>query len=102
MSSQDLFSWAAARSSDPETSQLAAEHIKPSLTRLRRMFLQSLVELGQSTANEAAWHATGDHTLRESIRKRAAELVKSGEIEIVGKRQCKVTGVAANVYRVTE
>ena len=93
----DLFSW-AARSGDPSTSHLAAEHIRPSLSRLRRMFLETLARIGPATANEVAWAATEDHTLRESIRKRAAEVVKTGEARIVAKRSCKVTGMMANVY----
>ena len=95
----DLFSW-AARSGDPSTSHLAAEHIRPSLSRLRRIFLETLTRIGPATANEVAWAATEDHTLRESIRKRAAEVVKTGEARIIAKKSCMITGMMANVYAV--
>jgi hypothetical protein len=53
------------------------------------------------TANEAAARCVTLHGgERETYRKRADELVRSGEIEIGGSRACQQTGKRATTYRV--
>lgn len=93
----DLFDW-AARTTDPVESQIAAKVIKPNLPKLRRMFVDSCRALGGGTAQEIAWHATTDATVRESIRKRATECVRDGLVYRSVQRQCKVTGQVARVF----
>lgn len=93
----DLFDW-AARTTDPQESHEAARVIRPNLPKLRRMFVESCRQLGGGTAQEIAWHATTDATVRESIRKRATECVRDGLVYRSVQRQCKVTGQVARVF----
>lgn len=97
----DLFDW-AARATDPVESQDSARYIKPNLPKLRRMFVDSCRALNGGTAQEIAWHATTDATLRESVRKRATECVRDGLVYRSVQRQCKVTGQVARVFQVVE
>lgn len=81
-----------ARTTDPQTSQDAADEIQPKLVGLRAEFVRRLKELGRpATANEVA---AGD----ESIRKRAVECVRIGYVVEMGTKTCSVTGKRATVY----
>lgn len=87
-----------ARASDPVTSHLSAVVTTSKITLLRLEFLRALKAIGPATANEVAAHASDDFSHRESIRKRARELVDSGFIRVVDKRKCRATGSVAQVY----
>ena len=77
------------RKSDPDTSREGAA--ATNLNAHQRLFLDRLEQLGQATANEVAEGC-------ESVRKRASELVRSGDIQVIGIRAFKVTGRRASVY----
>lgn len=96
-----LFDWAErARITDPTTSIEAAKDIAISLTQRRRQFLEALRKLGTATANEVAELACeGNYSLRESIRKRAHELVRLGLVDQVGIKKCGVSGREVAAYR---
>jgi hypothetical protein len=84
------------RNIDPLTSRLGAEHIAPKLGPKCAEFVQRLRERGPSTANEIA---DGD----ESIRKRAAQLVKAGYIrKLKDSGVCTVTGRLATKYELAQ
>lgn len=101
MSSYELLDWAAARASDPVTSKIAADEIKPKLTLRCQQFLGALEKLGTATANEVAKQvAPDDFGLFGSIRRRASDLHKAGVIEVVNRRACGVTGKFVSVYGV--
>ncbi len=103
MSSYELLDWAAARPSDPVTSKIAADEIKPKLTLRCNQFLHALEKLGQATANEVAKQvAPDDFGLFGSIRRRASDLHKAGVIQIVDRRACGVTGKFVSVYGVSK
>lgn len=66
------------------------------------MFVQWLIARGApSTASEVG-SAAENHSMRESIRKRAAECVANGWVEKCARKVCSVSGSEAAVYRVTE
>ena len=98
-----LLDWAEshARIGDPVTSHIAARDIGTSLSTLEQLFFDALLQLGSATANEVARHATthttADHS-RESIRKRAGDLVRKNRISVIGHRCCNVTGKPASIY----
>lgn len=100
----DLFDYAEsrlARVSDPETSQFAAVQTATKLTQRCQQFLDGLRLLGQATANEVAVFVAGQNIgLVGSIRRRASDLHAAGLVEIVDRRECKVTGKRVHVYRV--
>lgn len=88
------------RINDPETSIAAAEDILPRLNQRCQQFLCALRILGQATAKEAAVHACpGNYAQCETIRRRASDLCRQGVIEIVGQRQCRVSGKTVSVYK---
>lgn len=90
-----------ARSTDPATSHDAARSIAPKLGRLCRQFTDAVQSLGSATASEAAQECARRHGgLAESFRKRAHECVRAGTLEVCGERDCAVTRVRAQVYRV--
>lgn len=89
-----------ARSSDPVESHEAAKHVASKRTALQVEFMASLMEIGNGTANEVAANATGEYSHRESLRKRAKELLDSGKIRKAESRKCRVTGNTAAVYEV--
>lgn len=98
----ELLNWAAARVSDPATSKIAADEIKPKLTERCQQFLDGLQVLGTATANEVAKQvAPDDFGLFGSIRRRASDLHKAGVIEVIDRRACGVTGKFVSVYGVT-
>jgi len=97
-----------ARSTDPETSKEAADHATGQLNANQLRFLIALTSLVRATASEVARRAWPDiegennHARRETIRKRAYELVNSGQIETAGARKCDVSGRRAMTYRVAK
>jgi len=91
---------AIARRSDPKSSHDAAAAIAPKLGGLQALFVETLKANSQIplTANEVAERAiafTRDEGVvktlqrRESLRKRAKELVKAGMIRECEKRFCR-------------
>jgi len=101
MSIDTLFDWAErARITDPATSIESAKDTATVLTQRRRQFLEALKRLGTATANEVAELACeGNYSLRESIRKRAHELVRLGLVDQVGVKKCGVSGREVAAYR---
>lgn len=94
---------AVVRPSDPATSHVAADEVASKLAGLRREFVEGVRRCGGSaTANEAAAAMSGDHSIRESIRKRAKECVDRGLVKIEAARVCNVSGSLATVYEVVE
>ena len=80
-----------ARTSDPETSHLAAEQIRPHLGRLHRVVIATLKENGEPmTAKE----------IGPDAHKRMLELVEADQIETCGTRICSVSGRMAQAYRI--
>jgi hypothetical protein len=100
----DLFDYAEsrlARVTDPETSQCAAVEATARLTQRCQQFIDGLRLLGQATANEVAVFVAGQNIgLVGSIRRRASDLHAAGLVEIVDRRECKVTGKRVHVYKV--
>jgi len=98
------------RRTDPETSQQAAAQVSSGLGAKQAEFVAALRALRQATAAEVAAFAvpleigqtTAGLCKRETIRKRASELVKLGWIRVVGVRKCDITGNAASVYEVVK
>lgn len=98
------------RPSDPEPSHVAAEQIASGLSDKQATFVEHARLLRQATAAEVAASAvpleigqtTAGLCKRETIRKRASELVKAGWIRVVGQRKCYVTGKLASIYEVIQ
>jgi hypothetical protein len=99
----DLLDYAEqrARQSDPLPSKVAASEIEKDLSELQKQFLQGLRELGQATANEVAAHLTDNFARRNTLRRRASDLVGK-HIRDIGSRKCKETRRLATVYEVIE
>jgi hypothetical protein len=100
----NLLDWSESicRKQDPVTSFVAAEKTAPKLAGLRLQLVEGVTRLGgAATSQEAAAAMTDNHSLRESIRKRAKECVANGSLKIVGKRVCEVTGNQSQVYGLT-
>jgi hypothetical protein len=95
-----------ASTSSPDTSSAAATATLPKLGGCYRAFLDALASLGKpSTAHEIAARAEAislTPAMRETYRKRAAELVASGKIAKDGTRPCEITGFSAATYRLTQ
>ena len=92
-----------ARQSDPMTSRMAAEEVRPKLHGLREVFLIALTDLGGiRTAREVGERARemGLHSEVESVRKRAAELERQKFIELAELRRCPFTGKLAEGWMV--
>ena len=92
-----------ARQSDPVTSQVAAEEVRPKLHGLREVFLIALADLGGiRTAREVGERARemGLHSEVESVRKRAAELERLKFIELAELRRCPFTSKLAEGWKV--
>jgi hypothetical protein len=104
------YGYPIARNSDPEPSKIAAGDTKPKLGGNHKVFLLALKRIGRpATAQEVAAEAVPiDGSLpvpsafskRESIRKRAKELVRMGFIGVGDARICRVTGKESTVYEV--
>jgi hypothetical protein len=100
----DLLQWAESRSmarvSDPETAKEAAADIAIVLTQLEREFLSTLRDLVSATSNEVAAVIAGDNFgRRNTLRRRASDLLAKGMIEAIEPRVCTVTGKRATVYK---
>jgi hypothetical protein len=96
-----LLDWAEARVSDPVTSKIACEEIAPKIGMLEQLFIASLMELGEGTANEIAANAVRNGALNhESIRKRASGLQSKLVIYQHDQRICNHTGKLAQTYKV--
>ena len=91
------------RTTDPITSKISGQETYCRKLNLQMSFLVGLRSLGTGTAQEVAEEAKvlGHIGLAESIRKRAYELERSGQITVCETRRCKVTGRAASVYRLS-
>ena len=91
-----------ARQSDPVTSRQAAEEIKPKVSQLQQAFLAALAAIGKpATANEVGAKAVamGLAVNAESVRKRSAEVERSGMVRVVGIQRCSVTGKLGEAWR---
>lgn len=106
MTEFDSFDWDSSqgsRESDPQTSKDAAEEIAPSLPSLQAEFLAKLSEVGEATSNEVAALVAGNNfARRNTMRRRASDLIAKKRIEAVGSRVCRVTHRKATVYRVAK
>lgn len=92
-----------ARQSDPLTSRMAAEEIKPKVSQLQQAFLAALAAIGKpATANEVGAKAVamGLAGNAESVRKRSAEVERAGMVRVVGIQRCSVTGKLAEGWRI--
>lgn len=92
-----------ARASDPVTSHVAAEEVKPRISQLQSAFLQALDDLGggPATAREIAERAKEMGLVREteSVRKRSAELERLNLIRVVDVRRCAYTNKLAESFK---
>jgi len=92
-----------ARTNDPATSQEASMNFEALRQVRKKQFLDGLAALGGlGTAREAVSMITKDATLSDSIRRRASDLVRTGEITIVGSRRCSVSNHKATIYKLRE
>ena len=97
-----------ARDSDPETSHAAAAEMLPKLSVLEQRMLWTFRSDGPCTANEAAVIAEDDYLHEkvqanaETYRKRYDGLLKKSRIVADGKKQCRISGKVATVYRIKE
>lgn len=88
-----------SRQSDASTSHDSAAFIAVNLAAYQHRFLDALVALGRPcTAVEIAASVESEHGARETLRKRAGEMLKAGLIREVGRRQCLVTGAMARTF----
>lgn len=85
------------------TSNEAAQATIPKLGGCYRAFVEALGALGKSsTAHEIAARAESTSptpAMRETYRKRAAELVRQNKIAEDGRRTCEITGFSAKTYK---
>ena len=101
-----------ARDSDPETSHDAAAEMLPKLSELECRLYDEFHNIGSMTANEAAQSAlrtasAEPYVVRnklnhETLRKRYTGLLAKSRIESNGKKQCRITGKLATVYRIKD
>lgn len=89
-----------SRISDAPTSIAGARSIEPQLSTLQAQFLSMLEQLGPSTSNEVAAACSDNFARRNTIRRRASDLIASGHIIEVGSRICSISGRNATVYEV--
>ena len=90
-----------ARNTDPSPSHIAAAAVQPKLGFLCQMFLDVLRRSPEPmTAREVERAASGQF-IPDSLRKRAAELVRKGAIVECGSRGCRVSGALATTYRIS-
>ena len=86
------------RVTDPQPSVEAAVVIAPKLTELQAAFMAELRTIGPSTANEVAESISTNFARRNSLRRRASDLVKLGLVVAQQSRICRVSGRSATVY----
>lgn len=100
-----------ARASDPEPSHVAADQVSSGLSDIKVAFVLTLQQSNTGmTASEVAaaaipiepGQAAVSMCRRETMRKRASELVRSGWIRVIGQRACGITGKLATVYEVAK
>ncbi len=97
-----------ARDTDPDTSHDAAAEMRPKLSALESRMADVWRQNGPLTANEAAdIAALTEYTLplganAETYRKRYDALLKKCRIVADGKKQCRISGKMATVYKRTE
>lgn len=99
-----------ARRTDPATSHQASKKTVAELGGYHLIFYNALQKIGhEATAQEVAAAAVpldgsmpvaAGFSKRESIRKRAKELVSRGVISVTGSRICRVTGNESSTYEV--
>ena len=97
----DLLEWSElkCRNADPSTSLIAAKAAALKLVGLRLQLVEGVTRCGgQATSKEAAAMVAENYELRESIRKRAAECVSAGALQVIGNRCCNVSGNRSQVY----
>lgn len=86
-----------------ETRQEAYDRVFATLGARQRIVLESLGMVESVTANELAvfMYDMGHfpNSDRNNVHPRLNELVALGQVEIVGKRKCSVTGRTCAVYR---
>ena len=93
----DLFDY-GARTSDPETSHIAAARQRHTAEDDRQLVLRLLAVYGPSTDHELAAHA---RRLQTSLGVRRGELVKAGKVEWAGYTRLSPSGSPARVWRLT-
>tara|TARA_R110000824_G_scaffold69785_5_gene179598 strand:- start:380 stop:727 length:348 start_codon:yes stop_codon:yes gene_type:complete len=97
-----------ARDSDPETSHDAAAEMQPKCGLLEARMTSVWWHNGPLTANEAAAIAVvyyannGKPHGHETYRKRYDGLLKKNRIVADGKKQCRISGKLATVYRIKD
>ena len=95
-SEKPLNQYGYSRTNDPDTSKEAITESTASLARAQ--FVRGLKICGKpSTANEIAEHA--ENQMKETVRKRAKEVVRAELVVEFGKRKCEVTGKNATTYK---
>lgn len=92
-----------ARRTDPQTSQEAAGETAAKLSKLQDLFVSILrgAKRPMTAMEVAAIASPTNHASRESIRKRAGELVDS-VIKKHDRRRCTVTGKSAQTYVINQ
>lgn len=79
--------------------------ILPNLSERQAQVLSCLAEYGAATANELAQYMTDKgifpYFSRNFVHPRLNELVKLGEVKVVGKRRDSITDRTTSVYMVT-
>ena len=90
-----------SRVSDPATSK-DAEPLTSNRRFLCGVYLDEVYKSAEPlTAGEIAAKAAALHpgVIAESVRKRTAELVESGEIVVAGERRCSISGKNCRTFR---
>jgi hypothetical protein len=92
---------AYARSTDPDTSHEAAASVRGAVANHReQMVIDSLFELGPSTANEVVEHLGGG-AYYQSITPRFKPLEKKGLIRRTGEKRSNPGGRQAEIWDLT-
>ena len=95
----DLFSWAGARNTDPETSHLAAEAHPAIRAHDRRLVLRAHAERPNGLTDFELGALVGRQ--QTSAGKRRGELRDAGLIEATDARRLAPSGSPAIVWRIT-
>ncbi len=84
------------RRTDPATSQIAGEDVKPKLNGLRKQFVDRCRHWEECFGN---WGTANEISQgNESLRKRAAECVELGYLKAGPVKHCSVTGKLARTF----